>query len=102
MAPANPTVAPSAATDVRRFVTYDTHPDRYAHWKLAFDGPVATLTMDVDEDRGIQAGYNYQFDNGFLIGVEGDWSFGKLHEGDEGVDSGFGEGVVDRRPDAAN
>ena len=34
----------------RRFVTYDTHPDRYAHWKLAFDGPVATL--DARHRRG--------------------------------------------------
>ena len=32
-------------------VTYDTHPDRYAHWKLAFDGAVATLSMDVNEDK---------------------------------------------------
>jgi len=29
----------------------------YKHWRLAFDGPVATLTMDVAEDGGIRPGY---------------------------------------------
>src|SRR5438874_2620341 len=33
-------------------ITFDTHPSRYRHWKLAFDGPVATLSMDVREDAG--------------------------------------------------
>jgi putative N6-adenine-specific DNA methylase len=37
-------------------VTYDAHPDRYAHWRLAFDGPLATLSLDVDEERGIAPG----------------------------------------------
>ena len=31
-------------------VDYRTEPSRYRHWKLAFDGPVATLAMDVAED----------------------------------------------------
>ena len=38
------------------FYTFDTHPGRYAHWKLAFDGAVATLTMNVDEDLGLNPG----------------------------------------------
>ena len=29
---------------------------RYRHWKLAFDGPVATLAMDVAEDGGLRDG----------------------------------------------
>ncbi len=29
-------------------IDFQTDPSRYRHWKLAFDGPVATLTMDVD------------------------------------------------------
>ena len=33
-------------------ITFETSPDRYHHWKLAFDGPVATLSMDVQEDAG--------------------------------------------------
>ncbi len=31
----------------RPFFTYDTHPDRYVHWKLSFEGSIATLTLDV-------------------------------------------------------
>ena len=52
-----------------RFVTFDTHPDRYVHWKLAFDGPVATLTMDVNEDRGIRPGYKLKL-NSYDLGVD--------------------------------
>ena len=33
-------------------VSFDTSPDRYRHWKLTFDGPIATLSMDVQEDAG--------------------------------------------------
>src|SRR5262252_837549 len=59
--------SPAATTDAR--VTYDTHPDRYAHWKLAFDGPIATLAMDVDEDRGIRPGYKLKL-NSYDLGVD--------------------------------
>ena len=69
MGPANASAAVDAAIDTRPFVTYDTHPDRYAHWKLAFDGPVATLTMDVDEDRGIHPGYKLKL-NSYDLGVD--------------------------------
>jgi benzoyl-CoA-dihydrodiol lyase len=69
MGPANVSAVESTATDSRRFVTYDTHPDRYAHWKLAFDGPIATLTMDVDEDRGIHPGYKLKL-NSYDLGVD--------------------------------
>jgi len=50
-------------------VTYDTHPDRYAHWKLAFDGAVATLSMDVDEDKGLKPGYKLKL-NSYDLGVD--------------------------------
>ena len=33
-------------------VEFRTCPASYRHWKLAVDGPVATLTMDVDEQGG--------------------------------------------------
>jgi hypothetical protein len=33
-------------------ITFDTPPDRYKHWKLQFDGAIATLSMDVREDAG--------------------------------------------------
>jgi benzoyl-CoA-dihydrodiol lyase len=51
------------------FVTYDTHPDRYAHWKLSFDGPIATLKMDIDENRGIRPGYKLKL-NSYDLGVD--------------------------------
>jgi benzoyl-CoA-dihydrodiol lyase len=51
------------------FVTYDAHPDRYAHWKLSFDGPIATLKMDVDENRGIRPGYKLKL-NSYDLGVD--------------------------------
>ncbi len=69
MGPANVSATQSAAIDARRFFTYDTHPDRYAHWKLAFDGPIATLAMDVDEDRGIHPGYKLKL-NSYDLGVD--------------------------------
>jgi len=50
-------------------VTYDTHPDRYAHWKLSFDGPVATLAMDIDEDKGLRPGYKLKL-NSYDLGVD--------------------------------
>jgi benzoyl-CoA-dihydrodiol lyase len=54
---------------VKPFVTYDIHPDRYAHWTLSFDGPIATLKMDVDENRGINPGYKLKL-NSYDLGVD--------------------------------
>src|SRR5499427_8243936 len=50
-------------------VTYDTHPERYAHWKLSFDGAVATLSMDVNEDKGLKPGYKLKL-NSYDLGVD--------------------------------
>ena len=52
-----------------RLVTYDTHPDRYRHWKLSFDGTTATLAMDVDEDGGLVPGYKLKL-NSYDLGVD--------------------------------
>ena len=35
-------------------VDFRTDPDRYKHWRLTVDGEVATLTMDVQEDAGLE------------------------------------------------
>ncbi|HEX5864248.1 MAG TPA: 2,3-epoxybenzoyl-CoA dihydrolase [Casimicrobiaceae bacterium] len=51
------------------FFTYDTHPDRYAHWKLSCKDFNATLTLDVDEDRGINPGYKLKL-NSYDLGVD--------------------------------
>ena len=50
-------------------VDYQTQPDRYRHWRLAFDGPVATLTMDVQEDGGLRPGYTLKL-NSYDLGVD--------------------------------
>jgi benzoyl-CoA-dihydrodiol lyase len=50
-------------------VDFQTDPSRYKHWKLAFDGPVATLTMDVAEDGGIRPGYKLKL-NSYDLGVD--------------------------------
>jgi len=62
-------VLEQASPDRRALVTYDTHPDRYRHWKLTFDGHVATLSMDVDEDKGIKPGYKLKL-NSYDLGVD--------------------------------
>ena len=50
-------------------VTFDTHPDRYRHWQLSCDGPVATLRMAVDEDGGLRPGYKLKL-NSYDLGVD--------------------------------
>src|ERR1035437_1023668 len=37
--------------------SFQTHPDQYRHWKLDFQGEVARLSMDVDEDAGMRTDY---------------------------------------------
>jgi len=59
--------APDAASPP--VVVFDTEPSRYHHWKLAFDGPVATLTLDIDEDKGIAPGYKLKL-NSYDLGVD--------------------------------
>ena len=50
-------------------VDYQTDPSRYKHWRISFDGPVATLTMDVAEDGGIRPGYKLKL-NSYDLGVD--------------------------------
>ena len=50
-------------------VDYQTEPSGYKHWKLSFDGPVATLAMDVAEDGGIRSGYKLKL-NSYDLGVD--------------------------------
>ena len=48
---------------------FDRHPSRYRHWKLIFDGPIATLAMDVDEAGGLVEGYALKL-NSYDLGVD--------------------------------
>ena len=50
-------------------ISFQTHPSRYRHWRLATDGPVATLTMDVDEQGGLVPGYELKL-NSYDLGVD--------------------------------
>ncbi|MFI5328354.1 MAG: 2,3-epoxybenzoyl-CoA dihydrolase [Candidatus Rokuibacteriota bacterium] len=53
----------------RVVVDFRTDPSRYKHWKLSFDGPVATLAMDVREDGGLVPGYELKL-NSYDLGVD--------------------------------
>jgi benzoyl-CoA-dihydrodiol lyase len=50
-------------------VEFRTSPASYRHWLLAVDGPVATLTMDVDEQGGLVPGYELKL-NSYDLGVD--------------------------------
>src|ERR1039457_5140279 len=50
-------------------VDFRTHPGQYRHWRGTFDGPVATLTMDVDEQGGLVPGYELKL-NSYDLGVD--------------------------------
>ncbi len=50
-------------------IDFQTAPDRYRHWKLAVEGDVATLTMDVDEKGGLFEGYDLKL-NSYDLGVD--------------------------------
>jgi benzoyl-CoA-dihydrodiol lyase len=50
-------------------VDFRTDPSRYKHWRLTFEGPVATLTMDVAEEGGIRPGYKLKL-NSYDLGVD--------------------------------
>jgi len=61
--------ADSPSTLEPPLVDYRTEPGRYKHWRLAVDGCVATLTMDVDEQGGLAPGYELKL-NSYDLGVD--------------------------------
>jgi benzoyl-CoA-dihydrodiol lyase len=61
------TVRPEEAAEGH--VEFRIEPARYRHWRLAVEGPVATLTMDVDEHGGLVAGYELKL-NSYDLGVD--------------------------------
>ena len=50
-------------------VRFETHPDRYLHWRLEIEAPVARLVMDVQEDRPMRPGYPLKT-NSYDLGVD--------------------------------
>jgi benzoyl-CoA-dihydrodiol lyase len=50
-------------------VEFQVSPGRYRHWRVSYDGPVATLVMDVDEHGGLVPGYELKL-NSYDLGVD--------------------------------
>jgi benzoyl-CoA-dihydrodiol lyase len=50
-------------------INFETSPEQYNHWKLNLDGPVATLSMDVQEDETLAEGYKLKL-NSYDLGVD--------------------------------
>lgn len=50
-------------------VDYQIEPSRYRHWKLSFDGPIAQLRADIDENGGLRPGYKLKL-NSYDLGVD--------------------------------
>ncbi|WP_298611140.1 2,3-epoxybenzoyl-CoA dihydrolase [uncultured Thiothrix sp.] len=58
----------NAATTSDR-VDYQTNPSLYRHWTLSFDGSIATLSADFDENAGLRPGYKLKL-NSYDLGVD--------------------------------
>ena len=56
------------ASEIR--LSLSTHPDRYRHWHLGFDGPVATLSMDVKQEEALDGGEYILKLNSYDLGVD--------------------------------
>jgi len=50
-------------------IDFQTSPERYRHWGLAVDGPVATVTMQVDPEGGLRDDYELKT-NSYDLGVD--------------------------------
>jgi len=52
-----------------RTIDFQTDPSRYKHWRVEYDGEIANLFMDVDEDGGLFDGYKLKL-NSYDLGVD--------------------------------
>ncbi|WP_373049846.1 2,3-epoxybenzoyl-CoA dihydrolase [Thalassovita aquimarina] len=52
-----------------KVIDFQTDPSKYRHWRVEYDGPVANLYMDVDEDGGLFDGYKLKL-NSYDLGVD--------------------------------
>ncbi|NBT92613.1 MAG: benzoyl-CoA-dihydrodiol lyase [Betaproteobacteria bacterium] len=55
--------------NTENFVDYQIEPSQYRHWTLSFEGPVATLKADFDENGGLRPGYKLKL-NSYDLGVD--------------------------------
>ena len=60
---------PSPHASPQPIIRFDTHPSRYKHWKLSFDGAIARLVMDVSQDAPLRPGYELKL-NSYDLGVD--------------------------------
>jgi benzoyl-CoA-dihydrodiol lyase len=60
--------APRVSTEQAR-VDFQVDPAGYRHWRVELAGPVATLSMDVDEQGGLVPGYELKL-NSYDLGVD--------------------------------
>jgi benzoyl-CoA-dihydrodiol lyase len=60
--------SPTLASDTD-FVDFQREASSYRHWRLDCEGPVATVTMDVDEEGGLRPGYRLKL-NSYDLGVD--------------------------------
>src|SRR5690606_35482276 len=65
----NTVATPAVEQTAANRVDFRTDPSQYKHWKLSFDGQIATLTMDVSEDGGLRPGYKLKL-NSYDLGVD--------------------------------
>jgi len=54
---------------VSKIIDFQTDPSRYRHWRVEYEGEVANLYMDVDEDGGLFDGYQLKL-NSYDLGVD--------------------------------
>lgn len=52
-----------------KVIDFQTQPSKYRHWRVEYDGPIANLYMDVDEDGGLFDGYQLKL-NSYDLGVD--------------------------------
>ena len=52
-----------------KMIDFQTDPSRYRHWRVEYDGPIARLVMDVDENGGLFEGYQLKL-NSYDLGVD--------------------------------
>ena len=62
-------IIPNKPADAPVIIDFQTHPDRYKHWKLTITPPLAKLEMDVAEDGAMFEGYQLKL-NSYDIGVD--------------------------------
>ena len=47
----------------KELITFDVRPEDRKHWRLSVDGRVATLAMDVNEEKSLKPGYKLKLNS---------------------------------------